>query len=98
MNRAGWLLLGKVCGLPVTAVSNLHSAVPTDQQWTCPLYTRERTCAALAHVRLGPEAEIGILFDYLIRSTDQRVGDVEAESLGSLEVDGQLDLGYLLDR
>ena len=38
------------------------------------------------------------LFDDFVGASDECVWDVDAQCLGSLEVDGQLDLGYLLDR
>jgi hypothetical protein len=38
------------------------------------------------------------LFDHLVGAADQRVGDGDTKGLGGLEIDGQLDLGYLLDR
>ena len=37
------------------------------------------------------------LFDHLVGAGEQRVGDGEAERLGGLEVDHQLELGRLLD-
>jgi len=38
------------------------------------------------------------LFDHLIRPLQERLGDGQAEGLGGLEVDDQLELGGLLDR
>src|SRR5258707_15389820 len=39
----------------------------------------------------------GPLFDYLIRPQQERLWDRQAEGLGGLEVDDQLELGGLLD-
>src|SRR6185295_18285009 len=36
--------------------------------------------------------------DHLIRPLEERLGDRQAEGLGGLEVDDQLELGGLLDR
>ena len=42
---------------------------------------------------------IGVsLFDHLVGAADQRQRNGEAERLGSLQVDDQLDFGGLLDR
>src|SRR5262245_64215813 len=38
------------------------------------------------------------LFDHLVGAGEQRLRHVEAERLGCLEVDHQLELGWLLDR
>ena len=37
------------------------------------------------------------LFDHLVGGVEQFVGHSESERLGSLEVDDQLELGWLLD-
>ena len=51
---------------------------------------------SLADVELAALVEHGLL-DHLVRSQEQRLGNREAESLGSLEIDDQLELGGLLD-
>jgi hypothetical protein len=38
------------------------------------------------------------LFDHLVGAGKQRRGDIKAERLGGLDIDGQLELGRLLDR
>ena len=54
-------------------------------------------CGAQADVRYVPIADIGSLDDY-IHALHKSVGDVDAQRLRSLEVDGQLVLGGLLNR
>ena len=71
------------------AVQNGMSALPP----------KADMCSALVNVRFVPIADIrATSFDHLVGAADKRVGDVEAERLGGLEVDDQLDLRGLLDR
>ena len=64
------------------AVQNGMSALPL----------KADMCSALVNVRFVPIADIQRdLFDQFVGAADKRVGDVEAERLGSLEVDDQLD-------
>src|SRR5262249_15698447 len=53
--------------------------------------------SAATHVCFGPIADIVALFDQLVSAPDDRIGDVDAERLGSLQVDVQLDFSGLLD-
>jgi len=55
-------------------------------------------CSATRDVRLCQKRTLARLFDDLVGASDECVRDVDAQRLGSLEVDGQLDLGYLLNR
>jgi len=41
-------------------------------------------CGALANVRFGPKADIGLLFDYFVRRTQKAGWNIEAERFGSL--------------
>jgi hypothetical protein len=54
--------------------------------------------AATRDVRFGPKADIRSLFDQLIGAADERIGDSDAERLGGLKVDDQLDFRGLDDR
>ena len=45
-----------------------------------------------------PKAEVAILFDHLVGAKLEQPGDVQAERLGGLEVDGEVELGRLDDR
>jgi hypothetical protein len=47
-------------------------------------------------IRFGPIAEIGGSFDYLIGAGEQRLGDIQAQRLGRLQVDDQLEFGRRL--
>jgi hypothetical protein len=50
-----------------------------------------RLVKGLCDVRFGLKADMRPLFDHLVGAPDERVGDVEAECLGGLQVDVQLD-------
>jgi len=41
-------------------------------------------CTAQAHVCFGPIADISYLFDHLVGTPDQRVGDSDTEGFGCL--------------
>ena len=58
------------------------------------LQSRERSDVPLATI--APQ-QIASLFDHLIGTSKQRWRHGEAECLGGLEIDGQLELGGLLD-
>src|SRR4029450_1023199 len=71
---------------------------------SCPLYPRKRTCAmhqsmsALGQKRTNAVQQTSSLFDHLVRTPDKCVGNVDAECLGRLQVDGHFDFcGGLLD-
>ena len=44
-------------------------------------------CSANTNVRMGQERTSRHLFDDLVRSTDERIGEVKAELLGCPEID-----------
>src|SRR4029453_5463859 len=84
------------------AMSALHPIATTKAdtcQWPCLLYPRKRTVAVqLAMSALAQKGAHALhrrtsLFDHLIGSRKQFVGDGEAERLGGLEIDDQLILG-----
>ena len=52
-------------------------------------------CGAVGDVRFVPKADIALLFNQLVCAPDYRVGDVEAERLGGLEVYNQLNFRRL---
>ncbi len=66
------------------AFTNMHSR----NAWSVTLASRTLTIIAL--VQHG-------LFDDLIRAQQQRLRDREAERLGGLEVDDELEFAWLLD-
>src|SRR5262245_26740944 len=54
----------------------------------CPLLLRKRTFAAqIPMSAMGQERTSRHLFDDLVRSTDERIGEVKAELLGCPEID-----------
>ena len=55
-------------------------------------------CGAQADVRFVPIADIGTLFDHLVGARLRCRRHVEAERLGRLQIDIELDFGGLLDR
>ena len=60
-------------------------------------------CSAQRHVRFVPIADsapqqIATSFKHLIGASDKRIGDIETEPFGGLEINEQLDFGGLLDR
>ena len=99
-----WLDRHRRCGLLVARklVPDVRFGSKADirsAKSLCPLYPRKRTCAA--HEPMYAKCQkrtLARLFDDLVGASDECVRDVNAQCLGSLEVDGQLDLGYLLDR
>ena len=54
-------------------------------------------CSATRDVRFVPKADIGSLFDHLVGALLEMQRHVEAERLGGLEVDHQLELDRGLD-
>ena len=55
-------------------------------------------CGAARDVRFVPIADIGTLFDHLVGARLHCRRHVEAERLGRLQIDVELDFGGLLDR
>src|SRR5262245_55842467 len=54
-------------------------------------------CSAVADVCFGPKADIPTLFDHLVGACLHCRRHVEAERLGRLQIDVELDFGGLLD-
>src|SRR5262245_16655869 len=87
------------------AVQNAMSALPPIatakadiRNGSCLLYPRKRTCAMQTGMSaLGQKRTCTPLFDQLVSAPDDRIGDVDAERLGSFQVDVQLDFSGLLD-
>ena len=76
-----------------TRIEHILSALP-------PLATEERTFGIGSFV---PESDIRIaatapLFDHLVGNSEQFIRHVEAQCLGGVQVDDQLELGRLHDR
>src|SRR5262245_25240221 len=69
------------------AVQNVMSALPP----------KADMCVALVHVRFGPKADIGTLFDHLVDARLHCRRHIEAERLGGLQIDVELDFASLLD-
>jgi hypothetical protein len=59
-------------------------------------------CRTAANRRRGPGPDscsaTNALFDYLVGTGEERLGDREADCLGGPEIDDQLDFRRLLDR
>src|SRR5262245_61534760 len=69
------------------------------RKWSCPLCTRKQTCAVQWLMSaLGQKRTLSDLFDHLVGAILYRLRHSNAECLGGLDVDIQLDLGGLLDR
>ena len=66
------------------------------QQAMSALHPKADMCGATSDVCFGPIADIRSLDDY-IHALHKSVGDVQAQRLRSLEVDGQLVLSGLLN-
>ena len=50
------------------------------------------------HVGFGPGSDIRPLFDHLVGEHQQVMRDGEAECIGGLEVDNEVEFGRLLNR
>ena len=61
------------------------------------LRKRPSWCAA-ANYRDGPKPEVAVLFDHLVGDRKYTRRNSQGERLGGLEIDDQLELGWLLDR
>ena len=73
---------------PLSPVATQHSLPSRRYPLLGPDFHRlDRTSLRLAH-----------LFDHLVGAGEQRWGHFEAERLGSLQIDHQLEIGRLLDR
>jgi hypothetical protein len=51
-----------------------------------------------ANVAMGQQATSRLLFDHLVGEHEQVVRNSEAERIGGLEVDNEIEFGRLLDR
>src|SRR5262252_4629231 len=96
-----------------TYVATLHAKIPTSIQLTgfaievdpSPIWnwphvrfgSKADMCSARAHVCFGPIADMTYLLDHLIGGYEKLIGYCEAESLGGLAIDHQLELRRLLD-
>ena len=72
------------------------------RDWNVRFGSKADMCGAIVHVRFVPIADIGTnlvcqLFDDLVDAREEPRRHGEAERLGRLEVDHQLELGRLLD-
>jgi hypothetical protein len=68
-------------------------------EFRCPLYRRKRTFAHVIRMSVSGQKQTShFSFEQLISATRQWQGDGDAERLGSLQVDVQLNIGCLLHR
>src|SRR6266849_9376904 len=63
-----------------------------------PISSECPVCGLRANFRFGRKPPVLCLLNHLIGAQQQRLRDREAEGLGDLEVDHQLELGRLFDR
>ena len=83
----------------MSALLPIATAKANFRKGPCLLYPQKRTRAVhWAMSALGQKRTLRLLFDHLVGTADERVGDGDAERLGGLEVDVHLDLCCLLDR
>src|SRR5262249_19303326 len=78
----------------MSALPPIATAKADFPQNSCPLYPRKRTCAAqyLMSAFQKRTSKIG-LFDYFVGTGEQRRRNYEAEHVGGLQIDDQLELG-----
>src|SRR5262249_4401459 len=55
-------------------------------------------CGATRDVRFGPIADMAALFDHLVGGVEEPFRDRQGECLSGLEIDHELELGWLLHR
>ena len=80
----------EVVGTPPSGVGKSNGLVLPHQRCSC-------VKAPNAAISSGMVGALGLLLDHLIRPLQKRRRDRQAEGLGGLEVDDQLELRRLLD-
>ena len=83
----------------MTTVPKILGAVIPRRVFTQPRSKREAGpfCLMSAPTSCGRTAARGFLFEHLVGAHQERFGDGQAEGLGGLEVDYQLELDWGLD-
>jgi hypothetical protein len=92
-HRQDCALVGRSTEIRLSSKADVNLATVTDRHGPTP-----DVWARLAKVQLGPNRKWPASFDYLIGPSEEHRRHVDAERLGGLEVDYQLELGRLLNR